>query len=133
MREVVSSLRGDGLELSGALHTLVGDIPAPKVHLELAEDLSIDDPQRAQVLLRCVQEIVTNAARHAHAENLWLRVAPSPEGFTLSARDDGRGAGALVWGNGLTGMRERLESLGGRLELYPNPGRGFALTATLPA
>lgn len=59
-------------------------------------------------------------------------MAPSPEGLTLSARDDGRGTGTLVWGNGLTGMRERLEMLGGRLELQPNPGRGFALTATFP-
>jgi signal transduction histidine kinase len=132
VREAVSSLRGDGLELSGALTVLIRDLPTLKVHLELADDLRIDDPQRAQVLLRCVQEIVTNAARHAQAENLWLSVTPSPHGLNLSARDDGRGAGALTWGNGLTGMRERLEGLGGRLELHPNPGHGFALTATLP-
>lgn len=125
-------MRGDGPELSGALTVLIQDIPTPKVHLKLADNLRIDDPQRAQVLLRCVQEIVTNAARHAQAENLWLNVAPSPQGLKLSARDDGRGAGALTWGNGLTGMRERLEGLGGRLELHPNPGHGFALTATLP-
>ena len=62
-----------------------------------------------------------------------MTVERTEHGVTLSARDDGRGAAIFRGGNGLTGMRERLETLGGRLELHPNPGRGFVLTATLPA
>lgn len=127
VREAVGSLRVGGLELSGALAVLVQDIPTPKVHVELADALKIDDPQRAQVLLRVVQEVITNTVRHARAENLGLRLEPTPQGVRLTARDDGQGAGALTYGNGLTGMRERLETLGD-----PNPGRGFALTATFP-
>lgn len=131
VREAVGSLRAGGLELSGALEILVGNIPNLKVHLE--SDVQVDDPQRALVLLRVVQEVVTNTVRHAHAENLWLALEPTAEGVRLTARDDGHGAPALRPGNGLTGMQERVETLGGQLELHPNPGHGFALTATLPA
>ena len=133
VREAVGSLRAGGLELSGALEVLVGNIPELEVHLELSDDLQVDDPGRALALLRVVQEIVTNTVRHARAENLWLALEPTAEGVRLSARDDGHGAHALRPGNGLTGMQERVETLGGQLELHPNPGRGFALTATLPA
>ena len=133
VRGVVGSMREPlNLDLAGALALLCRDIPTPNVHLAVAPDLLLDDPTRAQVIVRCAQEVITNTVRHADAQNLWLRVEPSPPGITLSAHDDGRGAGTLVYGNGLTGMRERLETLGGRLELDPNPGRGFSLTAMFP-
>lgn len=133
VRGVVSTMREPlELDVKGALELLSRDIPTPKVHVEVAGDLGVDDPQRAQVLLRCAQEAITNAVKHAGAKNLWLTVARSEHGITLLARDDGRGAALLARGNGLAGMRERLETLGGRLELHPNPGQGFVLTATLP-
>ncbi len=112
VREAVGSLRAGGLELSGAIVVLVQDIPTPKVHVEVADALKIDDPQRAQVLLRVVQEVITNTVRHARAENLWLRLEPA-----TTVRVPGHLG--MVWKR--------------PLELHPNPGRGFALTATLPA
>ncbi len=133
VRGVVSSMREPlALDIAGALKLLAKDIPAPVIHVQVAPELCLDDPQRAQVLLRCAQEIITNTVKHAYATNLWLGVERSERGVTLSARDDGRGAILFQGGNGLTGMRERLEALGGRLELHPNPGRGFALTAVVP-
>ena len=133
VRGVVGTMREPlSLGLAGALELLCRDIPTPKVHLTVAPDLTLDDPGRAQVIVRCAQEVITNAVRHADAQNLWLRVEPSREGVKLSAHDDGQGAGSLAYGNGLTGMRERLETLGGRLELDPNPGQGFSLTALVP-
>lgn len=134
VRGVVSTMRGPiALDIGRALMLLSSDIPEPQVHVQVASDLGLDDPQRAQVLLRCAQEAITNAVRHAGAKNLWLTVERTEHGVTLLARDDGRGAALFRGGNGLAGMRERLETLGGRLELHPNPGQGFALTATLPA
>ena len=69
--------------------------------------------------------------RRVHAID-GIVVCSTVPSVTLAARDDGRGAALFRGGNGLVGMRERLETLGGQLELHPNPGRGFALTATLP-
>ena len=93
----------------------------------------MEDPQRAQVLLRCAQEIVTNTARHAGARNLWLNFAYAEAGqLGLHARDDGRGADQVAEGNGLSGMRERLAEFGGSVSLDAGLSRGFALTVRLP-
>lgn len=135
VREVVGQMRqGDALNLSEALHRLVEGLPAPEVHLNLPENFAVKDPQRAQVIMRCVQEIITNAVRHARARNLWIDFEEGPDGLTLSARDDGRGgSGEVAAGHGLTGMGERLTLLGGRLDWETGDGRGFRLQAWLPA
>ncbi len=134
VRETVSTLREDtALDLSAALEMLTRDIPSLKIHLDLPRDLDLDDPHRAQVALRCVQEVITNTLKHAHAENLWLELRHTPSGIEISARDDGRGAKEVTVGNGLSGMKERLTSLGGDLSLTSSPGEGFTLHAKLPA
>jgi signal transduction histidine kinase len=83
--------------------------------------------------VRCVQEILTNTVRHADAEHLWITVSQAGAAVTISAHDDGCGTMAVRPSNGLTGMRERLEHLGGTLTYRSEPGRGFQLRATLPA
>lgn len=135
VREVVGQMRqGDSLNLSEALQRLVEGLPEPNVHLDLPENFAVKDPQRAQVILRCVQEIITNAVRHAKARNLWIDFEEGPEGLTLSARDDGRGGAVdVAAGHGLTGMGERLAQLGGRLNWESGAGQGFRLQAWLPA
>ena len=50
----------------------------------------------------------------------------------LVARDDGRGSSEIKAGNGLTGMRERLEVFGGSLDIETRPGYGFVVLARLP-
>jgi signal transduction histidine kinase len=50
----------------------------------------------------------------------------------LNARDDGQGVKKVEWGNGLNGMAERLETLGGSLEIETKPGAGFRLHAWVP-
>jgi signal transduction histidine kinase len=133
VREVVSEMREDDtVDVAAALQTLADGTPEPKVHLDLAEGLRLNDPQRAQVLLRCTQEIITNCVRHAEATNLWLRVVQDEKGIALSARDDGRGADEVEAGNGLNGMKERLRQLGGALTIDTSPGAGFALRAWVP-
>jgi signal transduction histidine kinase len=133
VREVVSDMRaGDQVDLARALHTLVEGVPEPKIHLDLPSELVLTDPQRAQVLLRCAQEIITNSVRHARARNLWIRLTTSREGVAMSARDDGRGTGQIRPGNGLNGMSERLGQLGGKLEIESGRGAGFTLHAWVP-
>jgi signal transduction histidine kinase len=133
LRGAVSALRGeDSIGLTEALHTLVEAVPQPRVHLEIPPDLAICDPLCAHTVLRCVQEIVTNTIRHAHAANLWIELARVNGDLQLLARDDGRGAHAIRPGHGLTGMRERLEMVGGRLEIHSEPSQGFHVRASLP-
>lgn len=134
VREVVSDMRqGDMVDLAEALNTLIEGVPKPRIHLDLPSQEVMTDPQRAQLLLRCVQEMITNSVRHAKAGNLWIRVSIDRDGLTMSGRDDGVGAEKLKVGNGLKGMTERLRQLGGRLEIESDPGQGFALQAWLPA
>jgi len=133
LRGVVSALRGeDPIGLAQALRTLVAGVAAPQIHLVISEDLAIEDPTRAHTVLRCVQEIITNAIRHAGANNLWIELSRTGNGIAIRARDDGRGTKELRPGHGLTGMRERLEQVGGKLEIETQPAKGFRLNAWLP-
>jgi len=133
VREVVSDMRQDDMvNLAEALHTLIEGVPKPRIHLDLPAEAIMTEPQRAQVLLRCVQEMITNSVRHAQARNLWIRLSVAGDGLAMSARDDGIGSDKVAIGNGLTGMAERLKHLGGKLEIESEPGEGFALHAWLP-
>ena len=132
VREAVSQLRdGAAIDLREALGTLVVGVPSLRIHLEMPDSLVVADPMRAQVILRCAQEIITNAVRHAEADNLWITLDREGAGIVLHARDDGRG-GDAAFGNGLRGMRERLAEYGGRLSVAATAARGFALDAYLP-
>jgi signal transduction histidine kinase len=131
--EIVDTLgRAERLDLRRALEGLIEEIPRPRVHLVLPADLAVEDPELAHLLLRCCQEIVTNAAKHAQAENLWLDLVQDAGTIEVRARDDGRGAAEVAAGRGLAGMRERLERAGGRLEVATRPGMGFAVEALVP-
>jgi signal transduction histidine kinase len=134
VREVVSELRqDDAIDLTQALRSLIEGVPGLRVHMETPPRFSVEDPRRAQVLLRCAQEIITNAAKHAAARNLWLRFDyVNANLLELSARDDGRGAVNFKPGNGLSGMRERLTEFEGSVMVDPALMQGFALTVRLP-
>ncbi len=133
VREVVSDMRkGDMVNLADAFHTLIEGVPKPRIHLDLPAQAVMTEPQRAQVVLRCVQEMITNSVRHAQADNLWIRLSVTGDGLVMSARDDGIGSDKVAVGNGLLGMAERLKQLGGKLEIESDPGAGFALHAWLP-
>jgi len=134
VREVVNDMRvDDKVDLAAALRTLVSGVPEPRIHLDLPMELAMTDPRRAQVLLRCTQEMITNSVRHARAKNLWISLIHDVDGVALTARDDGRGVHSVEAGNGLIGMAERLRQLGGELKIETSQGAGFALHAWIPA
>jgi len=84
---------------------------------------------------RIVQEALTNVVRHARAAHATVRIGYSPCELTLQIEDDGQGGVAKATpsgGNGIRGMRERVNALGGDLEAAPLPGRGFRVCARLP-
>jgi signal transduction histidine kinase len=134
VREVVGATRdAPGADLGCALRTLVDGVPGMAVHLAMPDDLHVDEAARGHCLLRCVQEIVTNALKHSRAANLWITIGVADDAITLEARDDGRCAREVRAGYGLSGMRARLEEMGGWLRVGPEPSRAFAVSASLPA
>ena len=100
-----------------------------RLHLDLAEDVEVSADWR-DALLRISREAIANAVRHGRArtisvqlregESVWLRVTDDGDGFDLSAPRSSQSFG-------LTSMRERAESLGGRFEISSTPGAGTTI------
>jgi signal transduction histidine kinase len=133
VRDVVSQMRESGrVDLAQALKAMTTARGAMTIHLDLPESLPVEEADRAQAVVRCVQEIITNAARHSSAANLWIRIAPHPRGIEVHARDDGRGAAVVTWGHGLVGMRERFAALSGSIEVTTAAGGGFEVRGFMP-
>ncbi|MFD1506150.1 sensor histidine kinase [Georgenia yuyongxinii] len=132
VRVTVGGLREAPGGLETILRELVTDLPGLAVDLEVDEQVPVGERQ-AVAVVRCVQEIVTNTLRHAKAGYLEIAVVADETGVAVTARDDGRGTAQLRPGHGLVGMTERIEQLGGQLTLDPGPGRGFGVTARIPA
>jgi signal transduction histidine kinase len=132
VRRAVSSLRTSQAEVSTAFGA-ISAVAKPEVRLDIADDLEFADPVLANTVVRCVQEIVTNAVRHADADHLRITITEDGPEIVIAAEDDGGGAATVRQGNGLTGMRERLTAAGGALSYDTAPGKGFRLTARLPS
>lgn len=91
------------------------------------------DPQVGAAAFRVVQEALTNVVKHAGARRVAVTLGAGAGGLRVTVRDDGRG-GTAVAGHGLSGMRERVLSVGGQLRTGPRAdGPGFEVAATLPA
>ena len=133
VREAVSRLRDDdAIDMRATLLPLADNVPGLRIDLDMPQTFLVDDPERAHVLLRCTQEIITNAVRHAEASLLRLRYRLDGDTVVLEARDDGRGAERATPGNGMLGMRERLAAHGGSLQVETAPGTGFTIRLRLP-
>jgi signal transduction histidine kinase len=135
VRELAHAMvQGRATDLVEGLARLAEIVPVPAVHVDVPAAVWIGDPRRAHALLRCAQEFVTNSIRHAGARNIWIALSAEAGALELTARDDGVGAHAVRPGGGLSGLRERLEEVGGSLVIDAGgSAAGFALRATVPA
>lgn len=134
VRDVVGALREAELcDLKDALDALAKSVPTPAIHVDIAPGVRVS-PDQAHALMRCAQEAVTNAVRHSQAANLWLHLTLDEKGVRLVARNDGKARPAAATpGSGLQGMRERVESLGGKLAIRTGGDFGFTVDAWLPS
>lgn len=133
LRGAVTELRADsGGDLVGRLQALARPQGRPRVEVEIASPLRAVPFDVASAFVRVAQEIVTNAIKHSQASTLRLTLRASETDWALEGRDDGVGADAVRTGNGLSGMRERVEGIGGGVRLDTRPGGGFAVIATVP-
>jgi signal transduction histidine kinase len=79
-----------------------------------------------------VSEGLTNAAKHAHATAVHLHLEADARSLRLSVHDDGVGGADPARGSGLVGLRDRVEAVGGTMDVTSNAEDGTALVATMP-
>jgi signal transduction histidine kinase len=94
------------------------------------------EPDVMLCVFRVVQEAVQNAIKHSGARKLSVHLSEAEGVLTLSIADDGVGFDVeAAWhkGVGLSSIRERLEAVGGTLQIRSRPGGGTQLTAVVPA
>lgn len=145
VREAVSQQRSSQrIDLSAALQALVDGIEKgiASTRIELALDDAARDlgPRTAHALLRCVQEGVTNSVRHAGARRVRVDLRGLGDAgaeVAVSIDDDGRGAPGWLagraegFGNGLSGMAERMAELGGQMRVT-RTSPGFRIELRCP-
>jgi signal transduction histidine kinase len=147
LSRVIGLLRdpGDAAGLSHGPEEL-GDLVDRFAGLGPAVELRLPDgpadpgwpPEVTGTVSRVVAEALTNITRHAAAATeITVTLAHDQRAITVEVTDNAPPAGAPRFlpasGYGLTGMRERVEALGGTLRAGPGPGRGWSVRATLPA
>jgi signal transduction histidine kinase len=139
LRALITELRPatlDQIGLVAALHDLAERVAAG-AGIELTMDLAVGDhldPELETVVYRLVQEALNNVAKHAGAGGVTLRVAKSDGRLDVVVADDGCGFDPTAQhrGFGVVGMRERVELVGGELEIESVRGAGTRVMAAIP-
>jgi signal transduction histidine kinase len=135
LRDIVRGIHPPALDdgLATALSTLATRSGLP---VEVAVELIAPPPDAtATTVYFAAAELLTNAARHAGANRVALRLTEDAGALRLAVTDDGRGgaaAAATTDGTGLSGLARRAEALDGRLEIVSPPGGPTTVTMTLP-
>jgi signal transduction histidine kinase len=83
----------------------------------------------------CTLEAMNNVAKYAEATHATIALEQQDGHLTFTVGDDGRGfdADATSYGTGLQGMADRLDAIGGSLQVRSAPGRGTVIAGSLPA
>jgi two-component system, NarL family, sensor histidine kinase DesK len=138
VRESVSQQRSSQrIDLSAALQALAEGIASTRIELAVDDAARDLGPRAAHALLRCVQEGVTNSVRHAGARRVQVELRGDGDEVAVSIDDDGRGAPgwhegrAEGFGNGLSGMAERMAELGGQMRVT-RTSPGFRIELRCP-
>ena len=133
VRRAVSGIRAAGIaaELASARLLLETDGIAFDYHFENDFAGSALPAGVECALAMTVREAATNIQRHARAQSARMRFGVDGGDAVLHIDDDGRG-GTIVPGNGLSGMRERIEGLRGRLRIVAGEGRGTRVEVRVP-
>jgi PAS domain S-box-containing protein len=98
-----------------------------EIRLVVEEEFPVSLPAKESVdLLRVLQEALTNTRRHSGASSIEVRLRTEDQEVLVEIVDDGRGFDPLSvrTGVGLSAMRERIEGLGGKIEVRSRPGEG---------
>lgn len=128
VREAVTGYRRQGLQ--GEIDSASLALKAAGISLEVNGNTPGAEARVESVLAMVLREAVTNIIRHSAASHCSIAFVEDCASIRLTVRDDGRG-GEYDGGSGLSGMRERLAALGGRLDIRYD--HGTLLEVTVPA
>jgi signal transduction histidine kinase len=128
-----------GRNLQQGLEEMVRDLQTYSI---LNIDMDIDpgalariSPPATQDMLQIAREALSNIRKHAHATQIRIRLARTPDGITFTIADNGVGLPADAYnngGHGLHNMCERATHLNGHLQLHTLPSGGTQVELTLP-
>jgi two-component system sensor histidine kinase DesK len=122
LAEVRSTIRGYRVEsLEAELRQSLTALETAGVAVKARTDEVKLTPAQESVVAMVVREAVTNVVRHAAARTCELNLTSADGQCLLEIQDDGRG-GSTIEGNGLRGMRERIEAMGGNLQRQVSAG-----------
>jgi two-component system, NarL family, sensor histidine kinase DevS len=139
LNRLINDLRPAPLErlgLAGALEALAEECSA-RGGIEVETAIEIEsEPQgeEERIVYRLVQESLNNVVKHAGAGRVTVTARQLDDELLIGIADDGDGfdPGASSAGRGLPGMRERIELLGGEIEIESSPGDGTTVSARVP-
>lgn len=132
VREAVSDIRDKSkIDLPVALKTITQNIPRLKVELDIDDTLIIHELSLAESVIRLVQESLTNTLKHSQANQCRIQIKPQMNTLHITIEDNGKSVHHWQEGNGMSGMRERVEILGGTLQ-FSSTETGFTLSAQIP-
>lgn len=130
LRTAVSELREDApINFHDAVMKLVPNIPGIKLELDFSTDLG--EIRLAETLLRCTREALTNVLRHSNATHCRISFNNEQSNYVLRIHDNGPKRESVAPGNGLKGIKERVEEAGGSVGWRAE--NGFMLEITLPS
>jgi signal transduction histidine kinase len=146
LRSLIVDLRPTALDQLGvgaAIEALADQVERPKLEVMTRIELATEDRRPVRfaeewetAVYRIVEAALGNAVKHAEASRIVVEVVEDGERAEISieVRDDGAGfdPAAVEEGPGLSGMRDRVEILGGSLEIRAEPYKGAAISAVIP-
>jgi len=133
LREIASGIHPLVLRQHGLERALRGLARRAKVSIRLDLRLHGRLPEPVEIAgYYVISELVTNVAKHAGVNAVDLEVAAQADELSIVVRDDGVGGADSVNGTGLTGLRDRVEALGGTMEVDSPPGNGTSVRAWIP-
>ncbi|MEU4418724.1 sensor histidine kinase, partial [Nocardia salmonicida] len=131
LRQIAHGLRPTSLDdgLHAALSALTSRLPIP-VRLDVQPSVLGDDVATTAYFVAA--EAITNAAKHAHASEIAVRVEQDDDAVRIRVQDDGIGGALATNGSGLSGLADRVAAIGGSLLMTSPLGSGTTVEAVLP-
>ncbi len=117
VRAISATMQGGSFDLVAALQMLMQPIVHPKVTLDCKSFEARCNPLVSEALFRACQEMVTNSIKHSNATRIDIRLFSDEQSAHLTLRDNGFGKQSLIPGNGLRGIRERIQRLNGDISV----------------